>query len=88
MSTTTTDASTAAATEADADYFDPIILHFVPKVVLTESAVLGTEMIALCGERWTADDTDYAATAGVEGWGKSVVCPLCGDMFSTLAGEA
>ena len=79
MLTSQRDKLQATAATDDDDYFEPIVLHYIKREMVAESAVLGTEMIALCGERWSADETDYAATAGDQGDRKSVICPLCGD---------
>lgn len=83
MRTIQQDQLATGATE-EAGYFEPVVLHYVKKATLTESAVLGTEVLALCGERWTADENDYEITAAGQGDRKSVVCPLCGDVLSEL----
>ena len=74
-----------AAVDMDVDdYFEPLVLHYVQKAMLTESAVLGTEILTLCGERWSADENVYEATSG-QHHRKSAICPLCGDVYSSLA---
>lgn len=75
-----------AAVDMDVDeFFEPLVLHYVPNPMLAKSAVLGTPLRALCGEEWTADETNYAATAGVSTDRKTAICPLCGDVLSSLA---
>lgn len=63
----------------------PVVLHYVRKTNIAESAVLGTTMRALCGQNWEADETDYAETANPNpGPNRSVVCPMCADMYTNL----
>lgn len=82
---TTQDATRSNATTLTEDFFDPIVLHYIQKGMIAESAVLGTEILALCGERWSADETDYAATGRAGGGAvKTVMCPLCGDISAGL----
>lgn len=67
--------------------YPAVILHYVLNAQIAESAVLGTTMNALCGTAWSADETNYGATAN-PGQSKAVVCPMCADIYSSLPGEA
>ncbi|MBT8159314.1 MULTISPECIES: DUF3039 domain-containing protein [Arthrobacter] len=65
--------------------YPEVILHYVLKSNITESAVLGTTMHALCGHAWNANETNYAATAAASGGtANNVVCPMCADMYYSL----
>ncbi|MCA4132960.1 DUF3039 domain-containing protein [Arthrobacter sp. M4] len=76
-------ATTTRPTNRRAAEYPSVLLHYVRKSNITESAVLGTDMHALCGFTWTADKTNYAATAN-PGRSKGVICPMCADMFANL----
>lgn len=88
--------STATVTESATDVtpsasraveYPKVLLHYVLNSNIAESAVLGTDMHALCGLVWTADTTNYAATAN-PGGSKAVLCPMCADIYAGLsAGE-
>ncbi|WP_166183488.1 DUF3039 domain-containing protein [Paenarthrobacter ureafaciens] len=69
--------------------YPPVILHYVPNAQIAESAVMGTGMKALCGAEWSADITNYGATANPS-QSKAVLCPMCGDIYESLpaGGEA
>lgn len=73
----------APTTSSEVEYPE-VLLHRVLKSNIAESAVLGTEMHALCGAVWTADTTNYAATAN-PGGSKAVLCPMCADIYASLS---
>ncbi|MFC8039620.1 DUF3039 domain-containing protein [Paenarthrobacter sp. NPDC057355] len=81
---TNTQARPKTAREA---VYPPVILHYVLKAQIAESAVLGNAMNALCGIEWSADATNYGATANPS-QSKAVICPMCADIYSSLPAES
>lgn len=86
MSTTTRNAAPITSTKTGNHNFNPIVLHYVLKSNIVESAVMGSGMVALCGEQWSADKTNYGATLAGSKTHNSVICPMCADVLDGMTG--
>ncbi|MFV2011695.1 MULTISPECIES: DUF3039 domain-containing protein [unclassified Micromonospora] len=62
--------------DADADN-GPEMFHYVRKDKIAESAVMGTFVIALCGERFPVTRTPRPG---------SPVCPRCKEIYELMTG--
>ncbi|MFV2084831.1 DUF3039 domain-containing protein [Micromonospora sp. LOL_021] len=62
--------------DADADT-GPEMFHYVRKDKIAESAVMGTFVIALCGERFPVTRTPKPG---------SPVCPRCKEIYESMTG--
>ena len=60
-----------------AGHTGPEMFHYVRKDKIAESAVMGTFVIALCGERFPVTKTPKPG---------SPVCPRCKEIYETMTG--
>lgn len=74
MSTSTTTLTDVRPETRDTDT-GPEMFHYVRKEKIAESAVMGTYVLALCGERFPVTK---AAKPG------SPVCPACKEIFESM----
>ena len=81
--TVTESATNVTPSTSRAVEYPEVLLHYVLNSNIAESAVFGTDMHALCGVVWTADTTNYSATAN-PGGSKAVLCPMCADIYASL----
>jgi len=78
MSTsTTTQENTSTSTETGSF---PDVNHYAPNSEILESIVYGTEVTALCGERFVVEGCGGGETSSASG----IICPICAHIANEL----